>query len=120
MKRFLPVFLLFFGLSIQSFASTSFGNSNRIISDTETLGVLLSNNLEAEFNKNEEKTIVLDEQNPALDSDVEKLRQCWIIPIICSCNTYTTQYCDDGFHGTPSEWANQICCQGCGDGCLSL
>lgn len=119
MKKLLPVILLVFGLGIQSFASTSLGNFNKTISDTETLIEALNNLQIVILDKGETDSNPFDEKDFPLNSDGKQLLDCWIVDIHCSCDTYTTQYCNEGLHGTLMEWADRICCQGCGDGCLS-
>lgn len=65
---------------------------------------------------------ILTEKTFQNKSDIqsEKLPQCWIVPVSCSCQRFITQYCDEGLHGTIEEWGDRICCEGCGDGCISI
>ena len=99
MKKFLPVILLIFGLGIQSFASTSLGNFNKIISETETLEEALNNLQIVILDKSETDSSLVDEKDFPLNSDGKQLLDCWIVDIQCSCDTYTTQYCNEGLHG---------------------
>lgn len=84
-------------------------------------------NLDAGFTKSE---IVIDSdskfdfvtsgeisslKDAKLKLNSEYLLRCWIMVISCECGTtYTTQYCDEGLHGTPSQWVNRVCDQSCG------
>ncbi len=76
MKKFLPVILLVFGLGIQSFASTSLGNFNKIISDTETLIEALNNLQIVILDKGETDSNPFDEKDFPLNSDGKQLLDC--------------------------------------------
>ena len=39
---------------------------------------------------------------------------CILVTVVCPCNTYTTQWCDQGLHGTLSEWGDRVC-SGCNE-----
>lgn len=76
MKKLLPVILLVFGLGIQSFASTSLGNFNKIISDTETLIEALNNLQIVILDKGETDSNPFDEKDFPLNSDGKQLLDC--------------------------------------------
>ena len=105
MKKLFLVLFLFAGLSVQSFASIGMEKMSVVDDENESLEILVSTDL----------VVAIDGEKSALNE--EELFECWIVTIHCSCQTYVTQYCDEGLHGTIEEWSDSICCQGCGQGC---
>ena len=107
----MPLLLAFLFLSFQNFASSgvdilSFDESISQITSEATTSVIIDVIEDAE------------KQLENMNSGSEELPQCWIMPISCSCGTFETQWCDDGYHPPLIEWYNYICCAGCGDDCL--
>ncbi len=113
MNKFFLVCLMFIGISVHGSATSDF-----TIVDGKIPNITLQTSQKIEVLT---KQILSDNIGIKKSKQApQKLPQCWIVPISCSCERFTTQYCNEGLRGTLEEWADRICCEGCGDGCISV